>query len=123
MINQRNIIRQITDIQIQAERLMKQKSSLQEIEEFANYSKEIKLFLIQNIEEGFILNHVHEIPDLVLDSSDSNSRIIDVLAFSFDFGLGIYSRERRKVEKALKTIRDIRGKYVSVEFMLKNYFN
>ena len=102
--------------------MIKRKSNLHEIEEFANYSGEIKSFLLKNIEEEFILDYVHQITDLTLDGSDSKSRIVDLLTFSFDLGLGAYSREKRKSEKALKTVRDIQGKYASIEFMLKNYF-
>ena len=123
MIEKRNIIRQITDIQNQAERLIKLKSSLVEIEKFADYSSEIKLFLIKYIDEDFILKHVHEIPDLNLHESDSKPGLFDLIIYSFNFGLGAYSKERRKADKALKTVRDIRGKYASLEFMLKNYFN
>ncbi|MFD1062641.1 hypothetical protein ACFQ1Q_05235 [Winogradskyella litorisediminis] len=122
LVNQNNILRQIKDIQVQAARLINRKSNLQEIEEFSNYSAEIKSFLLKNIEDKFILGHIHQIPDLSLDETNSNSRIFDVLAFSFDFGLGIYSRDKRKAEKALKKINDIQGKYASIEFMLKNYF-
>jgi len=123
LIEKRNIIRQITDIQNQAERLIKRKSSLVEIEQFADYSSEIKLFLIKYIDEDFILKHVHEIPDLNLHESDSKPGLFDLIIYSFNFGLGAYSKERRKADKALKTVRDIRGKYASLEFMLKNYFN
>lgn len=123
MIEKRNIIRQIKDIQNQAERLIKRKSSLSEIEQFANYSCEIKSFLIKNIDEDFILKYVYEIPDLNLDESDSKPGFFDLILFSFNFGFGAYSKERQKADKALKTVRDIRGKYASLEFMLKNHFN
>jgi len=33
-----------------------------------------------------------------------------------------FYHEKRKEKKALDTIRDIKGKYASTEFMLKNYF-
>ncbi|GGI57138.1 hypothetical protein GCM10011444_14470 [Winogradskyella haliclonae] len=49
MVKQRNILRQITDIQAQAKRLIKTKAPLIEIEQFADYSNEIKSFLIKTL--------------------------------------------------------------------------
>lgn len=119
---QKNILRQITDIQVQAERLIKNKSDITQVEQFAAYSNEIKTFLLNNISDEFILNQIKEIPDLDLEQTESNSRFINLFLNVLGGSIGIYSSERRKADEALDKIRDIRGKYASTEFMLKNYF-
>ena len=117
-----NIIRQVVDIQAQAERLLKNKPSYEEIEQFSQYNNEIRSFLFNNIDDEFVLNYVKEIPDLDLDKIDVKSNIITVILMLF-VSPSIASREKDKIEKALKIIRDIRGKYASAEFMLKNHFS
>ncbi|GGI57137.1 hypothetical protein [Winogradskyella haliclonae] len=70
-----------------------------------------------------MLNHVNEIPDLNINELDAKSDILHLVFNWFGGGIGIYSRERIKSDKALKIVRDIKGKYASAEFMLKNYFS
>lgn len=123
MIEKRNVLRQIKDIQQQADRLIKRKANLNEIQDFSKYSSELKNFLVNNIKDEFILNYVSEIP--VLDLNDENENIsglLTVILYYFGGWLGIYGREEIKKDKALKTIKRIRDKYASAEFMLKNYF-
>lgn len=123
LINQRNILRQITDIQVQADRLIKGQADLTEIEDFAKYSYELKTFLTRNIQDDFIQKYVKDIPILDLDeeSQDADGFINNLLYF-FGGLFGAYSIEQRKKAEALDVIRDIKGKYASAEFMLKNYF-
>ncbi|MDO5978715.1 hypothetical protein [Flavivirga spongiicola] len=120
----RNIIRQIVDIQAQAERLIKTQADMVEIGQFAQYNDEIKEYLISNIDDGFILKYVREIPDLNIEEVETKTgliAIIIILISSFFGGVALYN-EKRRSQKALNTIRDIKGKYASAEFMLKNYF-
>ncbi|MFD2724898.1 hypothetical protein [Hyunsoonleella rubra] len=118
----RNIIRQIVDIQAQAERLVKSNAEMTEIEQFAQYNREIKSFLLKNIDDGFVLNFVKDIPDLEIEEIETKTGIISVLLSLFVGGIALYN-EKQKSQKALKIVRDIRGKYASAEFMLKNYFS
>ncbi|WP_299548117.1 hypothetical protein [Seonamhaeicola sp.] len=118
----KNIIRQIIDIQAQAERLIRTEASMAEIEQFAQYNDEIKSFLINNIDDDFVLKYVKEIPNLNIEEIETRTGLITVLLSLFVGGIAIYN-ERRKSQKALNTIRDIKGKYASAEFMLKNYFS
>ncbi len=52
-----SILRQVTDIQVQADRLIKEKVSLEQISQFAQYSDEIKSFLLSIIKDDFVLNY------------------------------------------------------------------
>ncbi|AXT21027.1 hypothetical protein D7030_08450 [Flavobacteriaceae bacterium AU392] len=118
----RNIIRQIVDIQNQADRLIKNKANIVEIEQFSQYNDEIKSFLESNIEDEFILNYVRAIPNLDIEQEDTKLGILNIVLSIFFGGITSY-RERQKADNALNKIRDIRGKYASAEFMLKNYFS
>ncbi|MCL6293633.1 hypothetical protein [Jejuia spongiicola] len=120
----KNIIRQIVDIQAQAERLIKTKADMIEIELFAKYNREIKSFLIANIDDDFVLSYVRKIPDLNIKKSENKWNVITLILIifsSFSRGIALYN-ERRMAQKYLSEIRDIRGSYASAEFMLKNYF-
>lgn len=120
-----NIIRQITDIQAQAERLTKTKPGMAEVEQFAKYNDEIKSFLINNIDDDFILKYVKDIPDLNLSETETKTGVITLL-FGLVFG-GLFGGvalflDRQKAKQALTKVKRIGEKYASAEFMLKNYF-
>ena len=117
-----SILRQITDIQVQADRLIKEKVNIEQIEQFGQYSDEIKTFLLAHINDEFILNYIHKIPDLDLNTENKNFGIISLLAILFGGANGSYYTEKQKIDNAKESIRDIRNKYASAEFMLKNYF-
>ena len=123
MIEKRNVLRQIIDIQVQAERLIKEESDLTDIENFAKYSYELKSFLNENVGDDFILKYINEIPILDLDDlGETENGWVFTMLFFFGGLLGVYSLQQRKKAQALNIIRDIKGKYASAEFMLKNYF-
>lgn len=123
MTNNRNILRQITDVQVQADRLIRSQADLTEIENFAKYSFELKTFLTKNIKDEFILKYVNEIPVLNLnEESELKEGAFFAILYFFGGLLGLYSLEQKKKADALNQIRDIKGKYASAEFMLKNYF-
>ncbi|MAE84238.1 MAG: hypothetical protein CMB80_15965 [Flammeovirgaceae bacterium] len=118
------IIRQIRDIQVQAERLISNQASLDQIEEFAQYNNEIKSFLIKHVDDDFIMKYLIEIPDLNLDDlSPTGGEGLGVLSIILSPLLGTYFREKQKNQAALDIIRDIRGKYASIELMCRDYFN
>lgn len=118
-----NILRQITDLQVQADRLINEKTNLEEIEQFSKYSREIKTFLLQAVNDDFVKKYVLEIPDLDLNSTKVSSNAKSIVAIRLGGIGGSYYREKQKVDEALDTVTDIRNKYASAEFMLKNYFN
>lgn len=117
-----NIIRQIRDVQAQAERLISRKAEVHELEDFSRYNEEIKNFLKQNITDEFILKYVKEIPSLDFDKIEVQENIVTIAIGIFSGGLTSQYRQNQKREEAMNIVRDIRGKYASAEFMLKNYF-
>lgn len=103
-----NIIRQIVDIQAQAERLVRTQADTNQIEQFSRYNDEIKSFLLSNIDDDFVLKYVKEIPDLNLDETDYKSGVFDLLLGVFGGWFALYY-QKRKAQKHLETVRDIRG--------------
>lgn len=118
----RNIVRQVADIQAQAERLTTGKTELSQIEDFSRYNEEIKSFLLENVKDDFILKYIQEIPSINFKNLDTKDNILMVFLGMISGGLGSYYRQNQKTEQALNVVREIRGKYASAEFMLKNYF-
>lgn len=116
------VFRQIKDIQVQADRIINDRPALENIYEFGNYSKQIKKYLLQNVKDKMILDYVLQIPDVEeeLDTGSFSTGFLNTLIFITAGWLLMYFRERRKVEHGKDIVRDIRGKYASIEFLLKN---
>src|SRR5690606_19013788 len=110
------------DIQAQAERLTSTKIEITQIEDFSKYNEEIKSFLLENVKDDFILKYIREIPCINFENFETKDSIITVLIGFLGGGLISYYRQNQKNEQALNIVREIRGKYASAEFMLKNYF-
>jgi len=118
----RNILRQMADIQAQAERITSTKIELSQIEDFSKYNEEIKRFLLENVNDEFILKYIREIPSLNFESLETKDNLLTIIIGFFGGGLISYYRQNQKNEEAINKVREIRGKYASAEFMLKNYF-
>jgi len=119
----RNLKRQIRDIQVQADRLLYSKPSSVELKSFESYNNELKAYLLKNIDDNTILEYVHEIPNDVIqtNSVDVKRTFIDILVSLFAAGIASYFVEKREREMAFDAVREISGKYSSIEFLLKNY--
>ena len=118
-----SIIRQIVDLQAQAERLIQSGGNMPEIETFAEYNEEVKAYLLSNIDDEFILNYVRQIPSLNLDQIEGKAGLLTVFLSVFSGTLSTHGRERDKIERALKEIKYISDKYASYEMMIRNHFD
>ena len=118
----RQVLRQIQDIQVQADRIINDRPGLENIYEFGNYSKQIKEYLVAHVKDSMILDYVRQIPDLEerMDEPRVSTGILSVILFIIAGWFLWYFRERRRVELGQDIVRDIRGKYASIEFLLKN---
>ena len=114
-----NTLRQIKDIQVQADKIINRPVSLADIKNFKNYSEEIKNYLLANIQTPEIRKYIFEIPEIILEvkatGKDTWLRLLPTSA-------ALWMEERRIIREARTTIRTIQGKYASIEFLLKNYF-
>jgi len=111
-----NFSRQLKDIQIQAENISKGKPSVSDIENFTKYSDELKAMLSENVDIDFVQNLITEIPSIQRSETHIKKGI-----FASLFGvLGFMGQEDRFIQEAKSTIETIRGKYASIEFVVKN---
>jgi len=117
-----SIIRQVKDLQAQAERLIRTGGNMPEIEAFANYNEEIKTFLLNTIQDEFVLNYIKTIPSIDIDAIETKSGIRSIALGLFFGGTSTIYHEKNKIESALKQIKDISNKYSSYEIMIKNHF-
>lgn len=116
--------RQLKDIQVQADRLISGDHSSEDLENFGNYSNELKNYLIENISDDFILEKLNEIPNI--DDFDTITKTTTGIGFTIlaviTFGISVsYLREQKRNTEMMNNVRDIRGKYGSIEFLLKNH--
>lgn len=118
-----SITRQVADIQAQAERLIRTKGNMPEIEAFAKYNEDIKAYLIKTIDDDFVLNQIKTIPSLNLDAIKIKSGIITVVMGLILGGSTTAYHERIKIKQALKQIKLISNKYASCEMMIRNCFD
>lgn len=115
----RNILRQLKDIQHQANKLLNGSPELVDIENFSNYADEINRYLMEycRIEEVVMLTA--QIPKIYDKSNISNKNwLLSLMPNIFSY----WFYERNQIEEALEIIEFVRGKYASIEFILKNNF-
>lgn len=115
-----SILRQVKDLQAQADRLIKSKGNIPEIEAFAQFNDEVKKMLLIQVNDEFVLNYIKTIPSLDLDSIEAKSNFFIVLLSLFFGGLGAAYSEQDRINKALSVVREISDKYASYEMMIKN---
>jgi hypothetical protein len=117
-----NVRRQLKDIQFQAERLINERPSIEDIEAFDRYNEELRNYLLNNLSDPELLQRVRQIPR-VLDESNSQvaSRgIISAVLTMVVPALVSYFQDRQLIENSKDAIREARGAYASLEFFTRN---
>lgn len=117
-----SIVRQVIDLQAQAERLIRTGGNMPEIEAFALYNEEIKRYLLAHITDEFVLEHIKTIPSLQIEEIETKSGIITFLIGLISGGSAAAYHEREKTDRSLKYIKEIANKYSSFEMMIRNSF-
>ena len=116
-------LRQIKDIQFQADRLVNQRATIHGINEFNQYNEELKKYLIENLNDQEIVDRVKQIPKILEEAEKENgprSFFVSILML-FAPAFVNYYRDKQLIEDAKEYIREARGKYASIEFLLKKY--
>lgn len=118
MIEKRHIARSIKDIQVQAQRLRSNKSSIEELENFFEYSEEIRLWLSENIKSEFVQERIMEIPSS--DQFIGTTRKVTDTVRSIHGGLiGSLLVRNQKKAQFLKALQAIEKAYANVDYFLK----
>ena len=122
MSSEKNILRQIVDLQSQLEKAIQEKDGLNSFGTISKFNLDIKSFLLENISDDFIVNHIKTIPELSLGNiKSSKNSIIGFLANIT--GVGNYYNDIKFNNSILDYYNELKGKYSSLEFLIKNYFN
>ena len=115
-------IRQLKDFQIQAERILNSKASLEQVQELDRYNKELKSYLLKELNEQELLERVNQIPRIIEETNNQrvSRNLLASLLITASSGLLTYFQNRQKVENAKANIQEARAKYASIEFLSRN---
>ena len=117
-----DIVRQLYDIQNQADKLISGHADLDQIANFAKYNLEMKSFLLQHVGDDFILGFIQEIPEFEESSTVEVGRsLLSIITYFIVGWLVLIWKEKREIADKLETVRDIKGKYATITPMLTNY--
>jgi hypothetical protein len=120
-----SVFRQIRDIQNQASKLVDAKPGFEELEDFSRYNEEMKLYLAKNVEQEEIIEHVLSIPNVFEIEDDAPSFsvfvmvILGILTIGASYFYFKHLEEARRISLVQDQIREVQGKYATLEFLLK----
>lgn len=109
------LFRQLKDIQVQADRVLKGENSAESIEQFARYSVELKKYALDKFKGTPAEQKLHELPEIHY----KRNRLTIAHVFMFNW-FAVLAAERRAREESLEEIREARNKYASLEFVLRD---
>ena len=110
-------MRQVKDLQHQATKLISGKPNVQSIEQFGKYAEEIKAFLKKEELIPELKKLVNEIPSIPQNKITPRSGALALLAPNF---LMYWIYEKEYISKSLPIVEQARGKFASIEFIMKN---
>ena len=113
-----NLLRQIADLKSQAEQINIDNAESR-VKTFSEFNDELKSYMLANIEDNEILKLVNEIPNLKQEIKVDKS-LTSFLVGTFFESNSSFLETVEKAEETLTKIREIKGKYSSIEMLLKN---
>lgn len=111
----RLLIRQIKDIQSQANRIVAGESSDEAIESFVKYSNELKNYIQAKIKNEQILSYINELPEIEIEKTKLKLWQYFVLP---SWWISLYKEYQQKNE-IIEEINFVKGKYATLELLLK----
>lgn len=111
-----DFLRQVQDIQVQAQRIEQGHPTINEVEGFKKYVDEMKSFIQENISIPEILTLESEIPSIPKNRMNLKKGLISYFAPAFSQ----YFHERSYIEESKEYARTIKGKFASIAFISKN---
>ena len=112
-----NVLRQLVDIQIQGEQILKGNPTVSEIENYGNYSKEMKKYLLSIADFPQLVQLVNEIPVIPENKFTVKNGLMGLIIPNV---LLHWYYEREYIAESKTQISIGRGKFASIEFILKN---
>lgn len=120
-----SVFRQIRDIQNQAGKLVDEKPSLVDLEEFSRFNEEMKLYLVKNLEQDEMVEHVLSIPNVIEVEEEAIGipiyalMILTLLTVGLSYLYLKHVEESRRISLMQDQVREVQGKYATLEFLLK----
>jgi flagellar biosynthesis protein FliP len=115
----RLVSRQLRDIQVQAEKILKEDSSLDEIDAFGSYTRELKQFILRNFPSEEIIKTTNEIPEELYSVKTRDVALTGLAAFLVPTFILSSLSELRLKKESRENINLIRSKFGTVEFLIK----
>jgi hypothetical protein len=111
----RLVIRQVKDVQAQADQIIKGNKSDEAFENFSKYAEEMKAFIRKNIPSDEILEYLKSIPTV----NYQRSRISIWQYFIFpSWWISLYKDYNQK-NKVIEEVQEVQHKYANLELLLK----
>lgn len=115
----RLLLRQLKDIQAQADKILTGEKSDETIETFARYSIELKDYILKNVESPEIKSYLKELPEINYSRTKIQVWQFFILPF---WWIALYNDYQAK-NKAIEEINMVKGKYATLEVLVKGLTN
>lgn len=115
----RLLIRQVRDIQAQADKIIRDgENSAETIESFSRYSGELKQYIFQHVNTREILDFATQLKEIEYDRVEFQLWQFIVMPFMPGWVVSYY-RDYQAKARAVEAIGELRGKYGTLELLLK----
>lgn len=111
----RLLLRQLKDIQAQADKIAKGEDSNEAIETFAHYSNELNNYIAKNVESEEIRSYLRELP--MINYSRTKIKLWQYLILP-SWWISLYKEYQAKKE-TIQEINSARGKYATLELLIR----
>jgi len=109
------LLRQLRDIQAQADRILAGENSAETIESFARYSSELKDYVGKNVDSRELTAYLADLPEINYSRSDVKLWHYLILPA---WWVTLY-KDYEARNKTIAEIGSVRGKYATLELMVK----
>jgi len=115
----RLLLRQIKDIQAQADKVIGGENSDEAIESFARYSMELKDYISKNVDSNEVKAYLTELPEI--NYTRTQIKLWQYLLFPA-WWIELY-KDYLERNKTVQEISIVRGKYSTLEILVKGLVN
>jgi hypothetical protein len=111
----RLLLRQLKDVQAQADKILTGENSNEAIESFARYSIELKEYILKNISSNEVKSYLTELPEINYSRTDLKLWQYLILP---SWWITLYKDYQAK-NRTIQEINAVRSKYATLELLVK----
>lgn len=111
----RLLLRQLKDIQAQADKILTGENSNESIETFSRYSNELKSYILKNIDSQEITSYLKDLPEI--NYTRTEIKLWQYLILP-SWWISLYKDYQAK-NQIIEEINLVRGKYATLELLVK----